>query len=79
MVARPLVLTTGYKMVALGNGAGRENVYIGRNGNKGEYQYVTSSSGGSFGWFPTTGGLVAGEASVIAIGQPGGSGNSQVT
>ena len=79
VVARPTVLTTGYKMVALGNGAGLENVYIGHNGDSGDYQYVTTSSGGDFGWFPTSGGAVAGVAALVEVSQPGGTPDSLVT
>ena len=79
VIARPSVLTSGYKMVALGNGAGSDDIYLGRNGTSDAYQYVTNSSSGSYGWFATNGGLVVGEAAMLSVIQPGGSANNIVT
>ena len=79
VIARPSALTSGYKMVALGNGAGSDDIYLGRNGASNAYQYVTNSSSGSYGWFATNGGLVVGEAAMLSVIQPGGSANNTVT
>ena len=67
IVARPSVLTSGSKLLLLGNGAGQQNIAFGRAGSTAGYQYATTDSNGSFSWFDTTSGLVAGEASVVSV------------
>jgi fibronectin type 3 domain-containing protein len=79
VVAQPSVLQPGSKLVALGNGAGQQNIGFGRAGSSSGLQYFTTQSGGSFGWFDTSGGLVAGEAAVYSVSQAGGVPDSVVT
>jgi fibronectin type 3 domain-containing protein len=76
IVKRPSVLTNAFKMFALGNGAGQQNIALGRAGQTSGYQYFTNDSSGSYGWFDTPRDLVAGEAALVSVIQDGGSANA---
>ena len=76
VVMRPSALTNSFKVVALGNGAGQQNIAVGRAGNTSSFQYYTNSSWGEFGWFNTPSGLAAGETSLVAVQQNGGNPDS---
>lgn len=77
-VVRPTVLQSGFKLLALGNGANQQNIVLGRAGATAGYQYFTDSSSGAVGWFNTASGLVAGETSVVSVVQQAGSPNGTV-
>jgi hypothetical protein len=79
VVASPSVLQSGFKLVTLGNGAGAENVVLGRAGSGSGAQYFTTSSAGGYGWFNTGPALGAGEAGVYSVVQPGGAVDELVT
>jgi fibronectin type 3 domain-containing protein len=76
VVKRPSVLTPGFKIVALGNGAGQHNIVLGRAGSTSGLQYFTTNAGGEYAWFNTPSGLAAGEASLVSVLQDGGSAGS---
>ncbi len=76
VVMRPSVLTDSFKLVALGNGGGAQNIALGRAGNTSSFQYFTNASWGEFGYFNTTGGLTAGETSLVSVQQNGGTADS---
>ena len=78
VVSRSSVLTSGYKMLLLGNGAGSANVSLGRNGTSAGFQYFTTSAGGSYGWFGTPSGVVVNAPQVVSVTQPGGAASSSV-
>ena len=77
VVMRPSVLTSGFKLLSLGNGAGAQNIALGRAGDTSSFQYFTSASWGEYGFFNTPGGLAAGETSLMAVQQNGGAADSQ--
>ena len=80
VVARAAGLQSGFKLVALGNGAGQQNVVLGRAGNTAGLQYFTTSrSMVPMGWFNTGGGLVTGEALLLGVVQGAGSVGSSVS
>jgi fibronectin type 3 domain-containing protein len=79
VVARPTVLQAGSKLVLLGNGAGQENVALGRNGDSAGLQYFTTDSAGSYEWFATADALTTNEPSMYSVVQGGGPVNSLVT
>lgn len=76
VVLRPAVLQSGSKIIQLGNGAGAANIALGRAGSTAGYQYFTTNASGTYGWFDTSGGMVAGEASLVAVRQLPGAANS---
>jgi fibronectin type 3 domain-containing protein len=76
IVKRPSVLTNAFKMFALGNGAGQQNIALGRAGQTSGYQFFTNNSGGSYGWFDTSGGLVAGQVAMVSVAQEAGAANA---
>ena len=76
VVLRPSVLQPSSKIIQLGNGAGSANIGLGRAGSTAGYQYFTTNASGNFGWFDTSSGMVAGEASVLAVRQLPGTANS---
>jgi len=76
VVKRPSALTNAFKMVMLGNGAAQQNIGLGRAGQTGGYQYFTTESGGSFGYFDSANGLAAGETALVSVLQNGGSANA---
>lgn len=77
IVARPLALQAGFKLLALGNGSDTDNLVLGRNGSNEGLQYFTTDSNGKNQWFLTKDALVAGEAALYSVLQAGGSPNSQ--
>ena len=79
VVARAAGLQSGFKLVALGNGAGQQNVVLGRAGNTAGLQYFTTRVDGAYGWFNTGGGLVTGEALLLGVVQGAGSVGSSVS
>jgi hypothetical protein len=80
VVARPLVLQPGFKLVALGNGGGADNLVLGRNGSSGAgFQYFTTNSSGSYQWFVTQDALTTGEPALYSVIQAGGSAGSSVS
>ncbi|MDP1900205.1 MAG: LamG-like jellyroll fold domain-containing protein, partial [Rubrivivax sp.] len=76
IVKRPSALTNAFKLFALGNGAGLQNIALGRAGQTSGYQFFTTNSGGSFGWFNSPGNLVAGEAALVSVIQDAGAANA---
>lgn len=72
IVARPTVLQHGFKLLALGNGAGQQNVVLGRAGSTAGLQYFTDNSFGAVGWFNTPSALVANQPMLISVSQQGG-------
>jgi fibronectin type 3 domain-containing protein len=76
IVKRPSVLRASSKIFLLGGGPAILNVGLGRAGTTSGYQYHTTNSSNSFSWFDTTGGLVAGEASLVSVHQEAGAANS---
>lgn len=72
VVMRPSGLTYGFKIVALGNGAGQQNIGLGRAGDTAGFQFFNTDAGGAYSWFNTASGLVVGEASLISVLQDGG-------
>ncbi len=76
VVMRPSVLTNSFKIVALGNGAGAQNVGLGRAGQSAGFQFFNTNADGQYSWFNTVGGLTAGEASLITVQQDGGAAGS---
>jgi fibronectin type 3 domain-containing protein len=76
IVKRSSVLTSAFKMLILGNGAGQQNVGLGRAGQTGGYQYFTNNNGGSYGWFDTPSGLAAGQTALVSVLQEGGAANA---
>jgi hypothetical protein len=79
VVAEPTQLNSGFKLLALGNGAGVDNVVLGRAGSTNGLQYFTNSSNNTVGWFNTGSGLAANTASVFGVYQAGGTVDSNVT
>jgi hypothetical protein len=79
VVAAPTQLNHGFKLVALGNGPGTDNVVLGRAGSTSGLQYFTNDSNNAVGWFNTGSGLTTNTASVYGVHQPGGAVNSSVT
>ena len=77
VVMRPTVLQTGFKVLALGNGAGSSNIVLGRAGSTAGFQYITTDQNGSFGFFNTSSGLTAGQNAMVSVVQNGGAANSQ--
>jgi Concanavalin A-like lectin/glucanases superfamily len=77
IVMKPSALGFGFKMLALGNGAGQQNVTLGRAGSNAGFQYITTNNSGDFGWFNTNDGLVAGQTSLVSAIQEPGAANSQ--
>ena len=76
VVMRPSALSYGFKIVALGNGAGQQNVVLGRAGDTGGFQFFTTNAGGQYTWFNTPSGLFAGETSLVSMQQDGGTAGS---
>lgn len=74
IVAKPSALQSGFKLFALGNGAGQQNIGLGRNGSAAGYQYFVDSASG-VSWFNTDDGLVAGQASLVSVLQEAGAPN----
>jgi hypothetical protein len=79
VVARPSVMQPGFKLVVLGNGAGQENIGLGRAGWSNGLQYWVDRGDGGVGWFNVADALVAGGASVFAVEQGGGAAGAAVT
>jgi hypothetical protein len=79
VVARPSELQSGFKLVAIGNGAGQHNIVLGRAGDSSGLQYFTSNSSGSVGWFNTGSALAVNQPQLISVTQPGGAANTAVT
>ena len=77
VVMRPTVLQAGFKVLALGNGAGSNNIVLGRAGSDAGFQYITTDQNGSFGYFNTASGLTAGQNAMVSVLQNGGAANSQ--
>lgn len=75
IVARPTVLQSGFKFFVLGNGAGQQNIGIGRAGTTNGFQVWNDNSSGGVQWFDTAYGLNAGETSLITLLQNGGTAN----
>jgi hypothetical protein len=75
IVVRPAVLTSGFKMLLLGNGANKQNIGFGRGGSTAGLQYFTNNSSGAVTWFNTSNGLVAGEAAMFSVVQAAGAAN----
>ena len=75
VVMRPTVLQNGFKVLLLGNGAGAQNIGLGRAGADPGYQYFTFSDSGAVGFFNTSGGLVANEAALVSVLQAAGVSN----
>jgi fibronectin type 3 domain-containing protein len=78
-VVRPTELQSGFKLLALGNGPGKENVVFGRAGTGAGLLYFTNNTSGSYGWFSTADALAADTVSFLGMSQPGGAANSTVT
>jgi hypothetical protein len=78
VIARPTVLQSGFKLLALGNGAGQQNIVLGRAGSTSGLQYFTDGAGGTT-WFNTAAGLVANESALLSLVQDGGAANSIVS
>jgi hypothetical protein len=78
VVAKPTILQTGFKLVALGNGPGQQGIVLGRNGNTNGLQYFVDTAGGT-GWFNTNDALVTNQPTIFTVAQPGGTANSPVT
>lgn len=76
VVMKPTVLQSGFKILAMGNGPGQQNIVLGRAGSTSGLQYFTDNAYGSVQWFNTADGLVAGQASLISMLQAGGAANS---
>jgi hypothetical protein len=72
VVMRPSALTNSFKVVALGNGAGQQNIGLGRAGSTAGFQFFNTNAGGAYSWFDTPSGLSAGEVSVVSVQQDGG-------
>ena len=72
VVMRPTVLQWGFKVLMLGNGAGAQEIGLGRAGESAGYQYFTHGDAGSVDWFNTDDGLVAGQAALISMLQEPG-------
>ncbi len=79
VVASPSALQPGFKMVTLGNGAGQQNIGLGRANTTPGVQYFTTAASGAWGWYNTAAGLAAGDPAVYSVVQPGGAANSSVT
>ena len=79
VVSRSSALQSGFKLVALGNGAGQQNMVLGRAGNSDGLQYFTTASTGNYGWFNTSAALTTNEINVIRVDQAGGAPNDVVT
>jgi fibronectin type 3 domain-containing protein len=83
VVMRPSGLTQGFKIVALGNGAGQQNIGVGRAGGTPGFQVFNTNANGQYSWYDTASGLVVGEASVVSVlqdaGAPGNSSYSELT
>jgi beta-lactam-binding protein with PASTA domain len=75
VVMRPTVLQSGFKVLLLGNGAGAQNIGLGRAGTDPGYQYFTFSDSGAVGFFNTSGGLVANEPALVSVLQAAGVSN----
>jgi fibronectin type 3 domain-containing protein len=82
VVMRPSGLTYGFKLVALGNGAGQQNIGLGRAGGTAGFQVFNTDGNGQYSWYDTAAGLVAGEAALVSVlqdpGTVGGSSLSQL-
>ncbi len=72
VVARPAALQSGFKFLSLGNGAGAQNIVLGRAGNTPGLQYFTTATNGAFGFFNTADALTVGETVVMSAVQSGG-------
>jgi hypothetical protein len=72
VVMRPSALTYAFKIVALGNGAGQQNIALGRAGGTSGFQFFNNNAGGTYSWFDTPNGLTVGEASLVSVQQDGG-------
>ena len=79
VVARPTALQTGFKLLALGNGAGNDMIVLGRAGASAGLQYFTSDESGTVGWFNTGSGLTAGDVALYSVQQGGGASGDPVT
>jgi len=79
VVANSTELQRGFKIVALGNGAGSNNVVLGRAGDTDRLQFFTNDSSGRYGWFNTNPAVVVNQPQLISVAQPGGTPNSTVT
>lgn len=76
VVMRPTVLQSGFKILALGNGPGQQNVVLGRAGSSAGLQYFTDNSSGNVQWFNTDHGLAANDSTLISLQQESGAANS---
>ena len=78
VVASPSAVRSGSKLLLLGNGAGQQNISLGRSGSSPGLQYFTTDASGGFGWFNTADGL-SNESGVYSMVQGGGAPNSVVS
>ncbi len=72
MVFRPTGLQPGFKLLALGNGGGQQNIVLGRNGVGAGLQYFTNNSIGSVSYFGTAEVLAIDQPTLVALAQGGG-------
>ncbi len=79
VVARTTVLQQGFKLLALGNGAGNDMIVLGRAGGSSGLQYFTSDDRGAVGWFNTGSALTAGDIALYSVRQGGGGTGDPVT
>jgi len=79
VVARPTTLQSGFKLLALGNGAGNDMIVLGRAGESAGLQYFTSDEYGTVGWFNTGSGLSAGDVGLYSVQQGAGAAGDSVT
>ncbi len=79
IVSSPASLQDGFKYLALGNGADRQMIVLGRNGTSSGLQYFTNNSSASTRWFNTVDALFAGWTSVISVVQSGGAVDDIIT
>jgi fibronectin type 3 domain-containing protein len=78
VVARPSNLQTGFKLVALGNGASQQNIGLGRAWDSSGLQYWTDNSWGDTGWFNTTSGITSNQTKLFSVTQDAGAANASV-
>jgi hypothetical protein len=79
IVAHPSNLQPGFKLIALGNGGGAENIVLGRKGSENGLQYFTTDSSGNNGWFQTEDALTVDKPVLYSVIQAGGSPDSSVS
>jgi hypothetical protein len=72
VVMQPAAVSSGAKLLLLGNSGGQSNIGLGRAGSTSGYQFFTSNNSGSFTWFNTSDGLVTGEAALVSVVQEPG-------